>query len=57
MDDVAGGYLGGVEDDVFEQVVGGVAVCAWVWRVLMPPVVVSEHVSADSGEGGAGDQF
>ena len=55
MDHVAGDYLGVVEDDVLEQIVGGVTVCAWVWRVLMPPIVVSVHESADSGDGGASD--
>ena len=57
MDHVARDYLGVVEDDVLQQIVGGVTVCTWAWRILMPPVVVSDHESADSSEGGAGNQL
>ena len=55
MDHVAGDYLSVVENDIFEQVIGSMTVCTGVWRILMPPVVVSDHESADSGEGGAGN--
>ena len=57
MDHVARDYLSVVEDDVLEQVIGSVAMCTWVWSILMPPVVVSDHESADSGQGGAGNQL
>lgn len=57
VDDVAGDHLGFVEDDVFEEVVGGVAVGAGVGDALVAPVVVAGHVSADAGEGGADDEF
>ena len=57
MDDVAGGYLAVVEDDIFEQVVGGVAVRAGKGGVLGAPVVFAGHEAASTGDGCAGEEL
>lgn len=57
MDHVARDYLSVVEDDTLQQINGSMTMCPWVWRVLMPPVVVADDESAGSGKGSAGNQL
>ncbi len=55
MDDVAGDYLRGVEDDIFQEIIGDVTMGSWEHFVLVTPAISAGHESASAGDGCTSD--